>query len=304
MSYQALLNEIEKGLPSEVYLFYSSDSFLIREAIEVIKKIVPENDRDFNFHVFNLSDEEVPSIQQILDVTNTFCFFGSRRFTLLSGNLLKISKKDFEKLHNYILSPAPSSVLILLHNGVAKKDALEKFGVKKLISLDIKEPDIPEWIKKRIKMKGLEITDDAVSCLIASSGTDLGLLASEIEKISMLGKKKITFNDISDILAGGRLYNVFDLVYAISAKNPDKVFKIYKNLKETIDDYSLIGALNWQYGRSFLSKRNREGSSHLLKIFELLNKVDIDIKSSGRNFPIEYLLIKLLQLQGDQVSVK
>ncbi len=304
MSYQTFLNEIEKGLPSQVYLFYSSDSFLIREAIEAIKKIVPENDMDFNFHIYDLSDEEVPSIQQILDVTNTFCFFNGRRFTLLSGNLLKISKKDIEKLNAYISSPAPSSVLILLHNGTVKKDALEKFGVKKIISLDIKEQDIPEWIKKRIKIKELEISDDAVSCLIASSGTDLGLLASEIEKISMLGKKKITYNDISDILAGGRLYNVFDLVYAISAKNPDKVFKIYKSLRETIDDYSLIGALNWQYGRSIPANKNEEGSSLSFKIFELLNKVDIDIKSSGRNFPVEYLLIKLLRLQVDRVSVK
>ncbi len=305
MSYQAFLNEIEKGLPSNVYLLYSSDSFLIREAIEAIKKIVPDNDRDFNFHVFDLSDEDVPSIQQILDITNTFCFFGSRRFTLLSGNILKISKKDIEKLNAYISSPSPSSVLILLHKGGIKKDALEKFGIKKHISLDIKEPDIPEWIKKRLKMKGLEISDDAVSCLIANSGIDLGLLASEIEKISMLGKKKLTYNDISDIVAGGRLYNVFDLVYAISAKNTDKVFKIYKNLKETIDDYSsLIGALNWQYGRSLLSSKNREGSSLSMKIFELLNKVDIDLKSSGRNFPVEYLLIKLLRLQEDRFSVK
>lgn len=304
MSYQTFLNEIEKGLPSQIYLLYSSDSFLIREAIEAIKKIVPESDRDFNFHVFDFSDEEVPSIQQILDVTNTYCFFGSRRFTLLSGNLLKISKKDIEKLNAYISSPSPSSVLILLHKGGVKKDALEKFGVKKLISLDIKEPDIPEWIIKRMKIKGLEISDDAISCLIANSGTDLGLLAAEIEKISMFGKKRITYSDISDILAGGRLYNVFDLVYAIRAKNPDKVFKIYKTLRETIDDYSLIGALNWQYGRSFFSNKNTEARSLSLKIFELLNKVDIDIKSSGRNFPIEYLLIKLLQLQGDRVSVK
>lgn len=300
MSYQIFLNEVEKGLPSQVYLLYSSDLFLIREAVEAVKKLVPESERDFNFHVFDISDEDISSIQKVLDTTNTFCFFGNRRFTLLIGNLFKILKKDIEKLNAYISSPSPSSVLILLHNGSLKKDTAGKFGVKKLISLDIKEQDIPEWIKKRLKMKGLEITDEAVSCLIASSGTDLGLLASEIEKIAMLGKKKITYEDISDILAGGRLYNVFDLVNALNVKNPDKVFKIYKNLKEIIDDYSLIGALNWQYGRSLFSNKNKTKNNLSLKIFELLNTVDIDIKSSGRNFPVEYLLIKLLRLQEDQ----
>jgi len=43
---------------------------------------------------------------------------------------------------------------------------------------------------------------------------------------------------------------------------------------------------------------SRQDQEYLLNVFGLLNQADIEIKSSGRNFPMEYLLIKLLRLQG------
>ncbi|HMK49751.1 MAG TPA: hypothetical protein VK435_06845, partial [Thermodesulfovibrionales bacterium] len=138
--------------------------------------------------------------------------------------------------------------------------------------------------------------------LIATTGIDLGLLASEIEKLSFIGKKRIDVDDIADLLAGGRLYNVFDLITALRSKDADKVFRIYKTLKETADDYSLIGALNWQYGRELHAGLSPAENNSFLQVFELLNSVDIDIKSSGRNFPIEYLLIRLLRLREGRTA--
>jgi len=303
MSYQAFLSEIEKGLPSPVYLFYASDPFILREGIGAVKGVVPEADRDFNLHIFDLgSTDDAFTVQQMLDVMNTVSFFGGRRFTILTGNTQKIAKKDLEKIHEYVASPAPNTVFVIFHSGAIKKDGKAKFDVPKQISLDIREADIPFWIKERVRTKGPDISDRAVNYLIGSTGPDLGLLASEIEKISLIGKKRIDDEDITDVLTGGRLYNVFDLVNALRSKDADKVFRIYKTLKETADDYSLIGALNWQYGRELHDNLSPAENSSFVQIFELLNTVDIDIKSSGRNFPLEYLLIKLLRLRKGQTA--
>ena len=146
-------------------------------------------------------------------------------------------------------------------------------------------------------MKNLEISDEAADYLIGITGTDLGLLAAEIEKISLIGKERIEIPDITDIVAGGRTYSAFDLVNALNMKNAEKVFRIYKTLKETSDDYSLIGVLNWQYTRSIHPGMNKAENSYYQQVFELLNMVDKDIKSSGRSYPVEYLLIKLLRLK-------
>jgi DNA polymerase III subunit delta len=301
MSYQGFLTEIAKGLPAPVYLLYTSDPFLQREALEVIKKLVPESDRDFNLHIFDTSSpDDTPGVQQILDVTNTISFFGGRRYTILAGNLQKISKKDVEKINGYLSAPAQNSVFIMLHDGLMKKDAKEKFQVQKQISLDIRESEIPSWIKQRVRMKKLEISDEATDYLIGITGTDLGLLSSELEKISLIGKQRIEIPDIADIVAGGRTYSVFDLVNALNMKNAEKVFSIYNILKETADDYSLIGALNWQYTRSIHPGMDKAENSYYRRVFELLNMADEDIKSSGRSYPLEYLLIKLLRLKKGQ----
>lgn len=299
MSFQTFLNAAEKGLPAPVYMFYASDLFLLREAMDEIKRLVPEAERDFNFHILDLTVQGEGSItlEQILNVANTVSFFGGRRFTILSGNIQKLLKKDLERLHVYIANPAEGSVFVILHNGELKKDAREKFKSLKPVSLDMRESEIPFWIKKRARIRGIEISDNAIDFLIGLHGPDLGLLAAEIEKISLLGKEKVNTDDISEIVTGGRLYSIFDLTNALRERDPGRVFRIYKTLRETSDDYSLIGALNWQYGRHIHSGGNQAENEYLLRVFELLNSVDKDIKSSGRIFPMEYLLIKLLRLQ-------
>jgi len=299
MSFQTFLDAVEKGLPSPVYMFYASDLFLLREAMDEIKRLVPETERDFNFHILDLTvqGEDSITLEQILNVANTVSFFSGRRFTILSGNIQKLLKKDLERLHLYIANPAEGSVFVILHSGLLSKDAREKFKALKPVSLDMRESEIPFWIKKRARIKGIEISDNAIDFLIGLHGPDLGLLASEIEKISLIGKEKVDTDDISEIVTGGRLYSIFDLTNALRERDPGRVFRIYKTLRETSDDYSLIGALNWQYGRHIHSGGNQAENEYLLRVFELLNSVDKDIKSSGRIFPMEYLLIKLLRLQ-------
>jgi len=130
-----------------------------------------------------------------------------------------------------------------------KKEAREKFKIFKPVSIDVRESEIPQWIKQRVRAKGIDFSDEAVEYLISLVGNDLGLLSAEIEKIAFVGQKRIDLDDISDIVAGGRQFGIFDLVNALKAQDADSVFRIYKSLKETSDDYGLIGALNWQYGR-------------------------------------------------------
>jgi DNA polymerase-3 subunit delta len=298
MGFQAFLNEIEKGLPSSGYLFHASDTFLNREAIRAIKELVPEGEREFNLHIFDFSREtdEKISLEQLLDTANTIPFFGKRRFVVWSGNLKGLSKKDMKKMESYFSNPSPYSVLLLFHDGVLKKEMRESFRSVKIISLDIREAEIPSWIRHRAKLKGFEVSDDVADYLLGLKGPDLGLLSAELEKISLLGRQEIGIDDISGLIEGGGFYTPFDLVEALDEKNAERVFRIYKVLKETTESYSLIGILNWLYGRKLSAGGKTKGNKYFLKIFDILNKADIDIKSSGRDFPLEYLLVKLLRI--------
>lgn len=192
----------------------------------------------------------------------------------------------------------------MLHTGILTKDSREKFRTLKPFSLDLKGSEIPSWLKQRAGMKGIEMSDEAIDYLIGLIGSDLGLLSSEVEKISLIGKKRIDIDDISEIVTGERLYSIFDLVNALRMKDAEGVFRIYKTLRETADDYGLIGALNWQYGRNLNAKASPAEKEYFLRVFELLHGADIDIKSSGRTFPMEYLLVKLLRLKEARPGAK
>ncbi|MDO9288626.1 MAG: DNA polymerase III subunit delta [Thermodesulfovibrionales bacterium] len=297
MSIKNFLQEIDKGLTSPVYLLYADNQYLLEEALFAVKRTIPEAETDFNINVFDMdSADETPTPEQITGTLNTVSFFGGRRYVVVK-NLQKFPGKDFKKFQPYIANPSPAAALIMLHSGTMKKELKENTKGIKAICLDIREQDLPFWIKDKARQKGLSIKDDAIEYLIGIIGTDIGLLSSEVEKLACIGNETITINDIREIVEGSRDYSAFDLTRALREKDAPKVFRIYKVLSETAEPYTILGAINWQYSQMFIQtkdKNSREDYFH--KAFELLNDADIRIKSSGGAYPLEYLLVRLLKL--------
>ncbi len=296
MSYKNLLDEIKKGLPSPVYIFNSSDRFLHAEAVSLIKGLIPSEEQDFNFQSFDMlsPEQEKTALEQILDVLNTVPFFAGRKYVVIE-NSQKIAKKDLKSLEGYLQSPSKSSVLVLLYEGSLKKDAKESFKGAKTFSLDIREGDMPAWIVGKATLKGLKLTSDAAEYLVAVIGPDLGMLSTEIEKLSLVGKPNIEKGDIAEIIEGKRSFGAFDLINAIRDRDKEKVFRIYAVLRETEEPYGLLGALNWQYSQMLGGKNSPSERNYLYEVFRLLNSADLGIKTGGF-YPFELLLVKLLRL--------
>lgn len=294
MSISHFINEFNKGLRSPVFLLYAEDPFLLKEAYFMVSASVPESGREFCFDAFDLKDSVEPlTFEQMLDILNTMPFGADRR-TVIIENIQEALKKDLPALDRYVSSPSDCSLLIMLHKGEPKthfRDMLKKVTA---ISLDIRPQDIPVWVKEKAKKKGFAISDSAIDYLIGVIGPDAGLISSELEKFSLLGKERIETKDIAGLIRGNSDYDAFDLVNALKARDAGKVFKIAKIIQEFQESYSLLGAINWHYTRMYQKERGR--ADYYTKVFELLNEADYRIKSSGGAFPMEYLLIRLLQL--------
>lgn len=297
MSYRNFLDEMKKGLPATAYVLVASDPFLHTEAISLIKTLVPEGERDFNLQTYDVisAKETDTPFDRIIDVLNTVPFFSGRKFVVVE-NVHKLLKKDLKKLGQYLLAPSESSVLVLLHAGALKKEAKETLHGLKQIILDISERDIPAWLRTKAKSKGVELSDDAIEYLLGTIGPDLGLLSSELDKCTLIGKLGIEKEDIAEIIEGKRTFNAFALVDALRAKNTEETFRIYRVLKDTEEPYSLLGALNWQYGRFFAEKNSPAERNYFNRVFSLMSEADVDIKSSGAAYPMELLLVRLLRL--------
>lgn len=296
MSIKTFLQEIDKGLTSPAYLLYADNEYPIEEALSAVKRTIPEAEMAFNFNVFDMdSADSIPTAGEITDTLNTVSFFGSRRYVVVR-NLQRISTKEFKKFQSYIANPSPNSVFLMSYTGTLKKEMKESTKGLKTICLDIRENDLPVWIKEKIRQKGITIKDDAVGYLIGVVGNDIGLLSSEVEKLASFGNETITISGIKEIIEGSRDYSVFDLTNALREKNIEKVFRIYRTLSETTEPYNLLGAINWHYSKMSMQANDTRQRKDFSRAFELLNDADIQIKTSGGTYPMEHLLVRLLRL--------
>ncbi len=289
MSIAKFRAELAKGLRSPAYLLHAEDSYLLKEALLAAKRAVPEQQRDFMFDVFDMDSPERLPVEQIVDVLYTVPFFGGRK-TVALENIQKIDREGIETLARYIAEPSPDSLLILLNSGALRKTLRESLGAVKSIALDIREREVPEWLRQRAAERGLKLKPDAIEYLIGTLGPDAGLLSSEVEKLAVSDKKEFGAGDVREIVRGSGGYDAFDLIKALKAKDAQEVYRIYRVLSETQEPYSLLGALNWHYGRVSGKWKNRE------EVFAILNEADVMMKSSGGAYPVEYLLLRLLRL--------
>ena len=288
MSIKQFQQELTKNLPSPVYLIHSSEDFLLYEALSSIKNVI--NDQaGFNFDVYDLkSPDDTVTAGQVTSILNTLPFMAERR-TVIIQNIQKLPKKEIKQFEEYIEKSSPSSLFVMLHEGGSPKlFSAEAMKNIKAIALSVPEKDIPIWIKSKAKKKGIEINTNAIQYLIESTGADLGMLYSEIEKFSSYGKNIIGIDDIKGTVYAAVQYSAFDLINSLNRKDEREVFRIFESVVKNIEPQMLLGALNFHCGRT--TKENRQ---EYARVFRLLHEADTGIKTS-RSFVIEELLIKLI----------
>lgn len=280
--------EIKKGLKAPAYLLYGESHFLLKEALFMTSRIVPKDRREFCLDVIDMEESDRPSIDSIIDILNTMPFLSEKRYVVIE-NAQSMKKGEISTIIGYISNPSPYSVLVILHRGKLKDEFKELSERVKSISIDIRPQDIQPWVKEKARQKGIELTNGAVDYLIGITGQDIGLISSEIEKITLLGKGYIDASDISNIMKDEGNHDVFELIEAIKRNDKEMVFRILGSLLDSVEPQSILGALNWHFSRLKGEDRSLE------RVFNLLHEADSALKASGGKYPLEYLFIRLLQ---------
>jgi len=297
LSLKQFQQESEKGFPSPVYLIHSSESFLLYDALTLLNKLFLDP-ASFNFETIDIAsaDEKLPA-EKIIDILNTLPFLAGRK-TVVLRNIQKMSKKEAQKLAEYIKAPSPSSLLVMLFEGTSP-DIIDSANAKamKTIALNVSEREIPVWIKERAARKGILFTPSAIEYIIGVVGTDLGMLHSEIEKFSSSDSiRTIDVEAVKGVVYAGAEYGAFDLVNALVRKDAHSVFRMYENISKTMEPQMLLGAINWQYSSSYArAKMPGMDKKKLDKIFVRLHEADMAVKTS-HSHAMESLLFDLLKL--------
>lgn len=226
---RTLVEDARKGIFKQVYLLMGDEPYYVDMVCNaVIENALDESERDFNQIICYGADVNADAV---ITAARRYPMFASRQLVVLKEAQMMA---DIEQLGIYCNNPLDSTILVICVMGtsVDKRKALYKSAGKVGVVLEssaLRDYELPSWISSFFSGKGLQIAPDAAALLAESTGTDLGKIALETDKMLKNmpeGVKTVTSEDVERNVGISRSYSVFELTRCLSYKDASKALKI------------------------------------------------------------------------------
>lgn len=224
-----IIQDVRNGVFAPVYLLMGEEPYY-PELIcsEIMKNALTEEERDFNQSVYYGLDANAGDISS-----------DARSYPMMAERRLIVIKeaqnmKTLENLSSYVAEPSPTTVLVVLLHGasVDKRKSFYKTASKNGVVFEsevLKDEAMSVWITSYFKSRGLSIEPEAANLFAESSGTDLGRIVVETEKLLKNlpeNTVKVTVADIEKNVGISRQFSIFGLNKELSYKHVAQALKI------------------------------------------------------------------------------
>jgi DNA polymerase III subunit delta len=233
------------------YVFAGDEVFLYERCRKaVLKAFVPDDFRDFCLSELDLTQN---SIFEILDRARTPSLMAPFQVVFVR-NLKQLytrgAKKDeFAEIDRYFRSPNPQALIIFVADHLRipadprrmEMDDKTKFerlretlgdhcGIVELARVD--DTDAMRWVAATAQEQATKMDPDAVRELVDALGSDMMLIASELEKLLLfsLGRGRITLGDVETMVLSAKQRSLYELTDAISAKDRPRALALLHGL--------------------------------------------------------------------------
>lgn len=233
--------DIRTGNFKQIYLLYGTEGYLKKQYRDKLKAaLTAEEDggmmggmgagSDMNFNAFE-GKETNP--KEIIDLAETLPFFAERRVILIENS--GFFKNACEELAEYLPEAAPSTYFIFVEEEVDKRSKMYKTVNKTGKAVEFatqSEELITRWILSRLKKEGKNITGSVMQLFLSKTGTDMGNIDRELEKLICytLDKDVIEAADVEAIATEQTTNKIFDMVNAIAEHNQRRALDLYYDL--------------------------------------------------------------------------
>jgi DNA polymerase-3 subunit delta len=192
------------GMASErelkpVYLFSGSDRPKITLALQRLRGRIGEDATE------QLYASEAGGADAVAACNSLGLFGGDSRAVIVDG-VEAWKAADVKEIEAYLESPAPTTVLVLVGDGLKKDAALGKAVAKtgEVHLYEVGKKQLPEWVGEQFGRLGATADRDACRALVETVGDDIGDLASEIQKLATWANGEPITRAAVDQLAVGR----------------------------------------------------------------------------------------------------
>lgn len=219
------------------YLINGEDHLKRDRAISKMKiRLEKLGDLSFNFDTF---DGATAQGSAIVDACSTLPFASEKRLVVVT-DADKLSKDSQNVLSDYLESPNPTTVLLLISDKLAKNTKLykvvAKLGPKAVIDCTpVKTRDLAAHVRQLAPSHGITVTQGAANALVELVGDDTLHLNGELEKLALTfaGQPEITESNVRDMVARTSEPKPWDFVDAFSARDAKQAINVLALMKTT-----------------------------------------------------------------------
>jgi DNA polymerase-3 subunit delta len=176
----ALRSALKSGAFEPAYHFQGDEDFLKDSWVrDVIEAATDPATRDFNLETRRGGELDARALSNALDALP---MMASRR-VLVVRDVSALKKEARGVLLKYLERPATDTVLVLVSPAGAKADADLNAKCVAIAFDTLSEDALGKWVLHRAAQIGVEITPSAVVSLCSAAGSDLALMAGELDKL-------------------------------------------------------------------------------------------------------------------------
>lgn len=235
------------------YFLFGEETFLAHEFLGQLKTLlIPPDAQDFNLERLHLEDS---SWLEVMDLARTspFIFSPWRVISVelptsekkeKEGNEKKgremFSAKDETLVRDYLTSPAPKTVLIVVFPGKANASRrivkfFSSFPPSVVLAKDLKPlkgAQLYAWMDRKLAGLGKTMSNEAKDSLADLVGNDLQRLDKELDKLATYvgDRRSIDEEDAKQATGGTKDMESWELENALEARDTKKCLTVLDNL--------------------------------------------------------------------------
>lgn len=223
-------NDIKLGQLKKAYLLYGEERYLVRQYRDKLKKALISSDDTMNVSSF---EGDGIHVKEIIDLAETLPFFAERRVILIEGS--KLFKKGGDELAEYLKQMPDTTYFVFVEEEVDKRSKLYKSVAKCGNAVEFKtqtDEILKRWIGGRIAKEGKNMTQSAYQSFISKTGSDMGNIERELEKLICytMDKTVIEPADVEAITTEQISNKIFEMVDAIAGHKQRHAMDLYYDL--------------------------------------------------------------------------
>jgi DNA polymerase-3 subunit delta len=231
-----------------VYFLYGDEELLMEEALNRLRELVSsEVDADFNLEVLDASEV---GAEHIIDSAETVPLMSPRRL-VIAREVDKLSRKEQGRLAEYIESPNPATVLVMVAHFPRPGEQRDAGRVRRIEGGELfrkaheagdtlkfslgqrgKRQKLESWVKDEFEKRGKGISQAGEDLLLRMVGRELRDLEDAVERVCLYSGDTalITDKEVEQVVVPSAEEGIFDFVDAVADRRRDLSLYLFNRL--------------------------------------------------------------------------